>query len=80
MARRRNFEFLGKFIVVVIYRTTKLKLLQKPVCQFIIMLICEVQYLVDILVSSSYESLLNNSDVYDVIGVNIASVCFLLFS
>jgi len=39
MARRRNFEFLGKFTAVVIYRTTKFKLLPKPVCQFVITLI-----------------------------------------
>ena len=39
MARRRNFEFLGKFTAVVIYRTTTFKLLPKPVCQFVTMLI-----------------------------------------
>jgi len=44
MARRRNFEFLGKFIAVVIYQTTKFKLLPKPVCQFVVMLILTMKF------------------------------------
>ena len=46
-----------------------------PICSYV-NTHYEVQYPVDILVSSSYESLLSNSDVCDVIGVNIASIFF----